>query len=501
MSSTLKRRSKREASKNARIKMDFLIDEEFADDDFSPKKSSSRTVKKFTKGSNLSAYKNLPNCISKPMLAVQPMLRIKEPETSLHQNSEINRREAFVKTNLIKNNLFMVKEPLKFRISSNGYEKITKHESEVSTVKRKVAEVSPFVDEQPLDLSMKKNTKANLNPMPLINHERSKSNQLKFSEEFGKEESKTTAEDDFKTKKLFVKKDKPQLDEMFKKEYKIDYLNKCFSCRKNFDSSERQKTTLTQSTDYLENNNKWVVKGKEYSQFAFVSAEEKYQQRVCYPAIERVSSNNICDVTTIKVNDCVLVRANNDEAPYVGKISAIWLDELNYIRLSLIWFYQKNQFTKPLRKKFKSKYDPFNPQQKIKCSKSACKTKFEKKQQLHCNLLKSSRKFELYLSTHSDCVYVSTVEEKCFVFSDYKQWLLKFNRAVANRRCKLNFQKRLNFGLNDKRKETCLFKEEHQYKEHNLFFYCRFYDIENNDIRHLHNNISKLKAKHLAICR
>lgn len=120
------------------------------------------------------------------MLAVQPMLRIKEPETSLHQNSEINRREAFVKTNLIKNNLFMVKEPLKFRISSNGYEKITKHESEVSTVKRKVAEVSPFVDEQPLDLSMKKNTKANLNPMPLINHERSKSNQLKFSEEFGK---------------------------------------------------------------------------------------------------------------------------------------------------------------------------------------------------------------------------------------------------------------------------------------------------------------------------
>ena len=33
MSSTLKRRSKREASKNARIKMDFLIEEEFADDD------------------------------------------------------------------------------------------------------------------------------------------------------------------------------------------------------------------------------------------------------------------------------------------------------------------------------------------------------------------------------------------------------------------------------------------------------------------------------------
>ena len=62
----------------------------------------------------------------------------------------------------------------------------------------------------------------------------------------------------------------------------------------------------------------------------------------------------------------------------------------------------------------------------------------------------------------------------------------KFNRAVANR-------------LNNNRLK--IKEEEHQYKEHNLFFYCRFYDIENNSIRPLHNNISKLKAKHLAICR
>ena len=42
----------------------------------------------------------------------------------------------------------------------------------------------------------------------------------------------------------------------------------------------------------------------------------------------------------IKVKDCVSVRVNNDEDPYVGKISAIWLDEQNYIRLSVIWFYR-----------------------------------------------------------------------------------------------------------------------------------------------------------------
>ena len=128
----------------------------------------------------------MPNRSSKPILAVQPMLRIKEPGMNLHPKTETNRHETFVKTNLIKNNLFLVKEPLKFRISSNSYEKITKHESEVSTVKRKIAEVSPFVEEQPLDLSIKKNTKADLNPMPLINHECSKSNQLKFFEELGK---------------------------------------------------------------------------------------------------------------------------------------------------------------------------------------------------------------------------------------------------------------------------------------------------------------------------
>ena len=90
----------------------------------------------------------------------------------------------------------------------------------------------------------------------------------------------------------------------------------------------------------------------------------------------------------------------------------------------VLFTFRKHQLEKPLRKKCKTVYDPFNPQQKVKHLKTACKTKLEKKQQLHCNLLRMSRKHELYLSLHSDCVYVSTVEEKCFVFSDYKQWLL-----------------------------------------------------------------------------
>ena len=46
------------------------------------------------------------------------------------------------------------------------------------------------------------------------------------------------------------------------------------------------------------------------------------------------------DFTMVNVSDCVSVKVNNDEDPNVGKISAIWLDEQNYIRLSVIWFYR-----------------------------------------------------------------------------------------------------------------------------------------------------------------
>ena len=70
--------------------------------------------------------------------------------------------------------------------------------------------------------------------------------------------------------------------------------------------------------------------------------EENYQQRKCYPAVMHSTSLN--DVTIIKVNDCVLFRMNNDEPTNVGKISSIWMDEKNYIRLSLFRFYRLVKF-------------------------------------------------------------------------------------------------------------------------------------------------------------
>ena len=72
----------------------------------------------------------------------------------------------------------------------------------------------------------------------------------------------------------------------------------------------------------------------------FYQTEEKYQLRKCYPAIKRVSPDNSDDVTILKVNDCVIVRADDEDIPFIGKISAIWSDELSYIRLSLFWFYR-----------------------------------------------------------------------------------------------------------------------------------------------------------------
>ena len=71
----------------------------------------------------------------------------------------------------------------------------------------------------------------------------------------------------------------------------------------------------------------------------FYQTEEKYQLQKCYPAIKRVSTD-IDDVTILKVNDCIIVRADDEDIPFIGKISAIWLDKLNYIRLSLFWFYR-----------------------------------------------------------------------------------------------------------------------------------------------------------------
>ena len=59
------------------------------------------------------------------------------------------------------------------------------------------------------------------------------------------------------------------------------------------------------------------------------------------------------------------------------------------------------------------------------CSRSDVnKYKEAKKQQLHCDLLELSRDYELFLSLSPECIRVSAVQEKCFVFSDYKQWLL-----------------------------------------------------------------------------
>ena len=74
--------------------------------------------------------------------------------------------------------------------------------------------------------------------------------------------------------------------------------------------------------------------------FLCFKAEKLYEQRKCYPAIERNNTHNVDDVTIVKVNDCVMFRTNNDETVNVGKIKSIWIDEQNSIRLSLFRFYR-----------------------------------------------------------------------------------------------------------------------------------------------------------------
>ena len=84
----------------------------------------------------------------------------------------------------------------------------------------------------------------------------------------------------------------------------------------------------------------YIILNKLITLLCILQTEENYQLHKCYPAIKRVSPDNFNDVTILKVNDCVIVRGDCDDIPFVGKISAIWFDELNYIRLSLFWFYR-----------------------------------------------------------------------------------------------------------------------------------------------------------------
>ena len=74
--------------------------------------------------------------------------------------------------------------------------------------------------------------------------------------------------------------------------------------------------------------------------FSCFKAEKLYEQRKCYPAIERNNTHNVDDVTIEKVNNCVMFRTNNDETVNVGKVISIWIDEQNSIRLSLFRFYR-----------------------------------------------------------------------------------------------------------------------------------------------------------------
>ena len=91
-------------------------------------------------------------------------------------------------------------------------------------------------------------------------------------------------------------------------------------------------------------------------------------------------------------------------------------------KLLILKKYRKCQL--PKLKRFKKIiYDPFNPHEKYnKCDVNLYKD--AKKQHLHCKLLELSRDYELYLSLSQESISVSAVQEKCFVFSNYKQWLL-----------------------------------------------------------------------------
>ena len=102
------------------------------------------------------------------------------------KNTEMKPNKNYSKSNFVTNDFFMVKPSLKFRISKRSFEKITKHETEMSTVKRKVAEVSPFIQKEPLDLRCEKISKINNYPKSSINHECSESTQREFSKEFEK---------------------------------------------------------------------------------------------------------------------------------------------------------------------------------------------------------------------------------------------------------------------------------------------------------------------------
>ena len=133
-----------------------------------------------------SAFKSSSKNATKLILAVQPMIRTKDPLTKTKEikSTEINQHKKYSDQNFGNQNFFM--DSLKFRISRNNYEKITKHETEVSAVKRKIAEIFPFIQEEPLDLRTKKNKKVDVYPKSLINYESPSSSHLQLTKKFRK---------------------------------------------------------------------------------------------------------------------------------------------------------------------------------------------------------------------------------------------------------------------------------------------------------------------------
>nr|XP_039248113.1 uncharacterized protein LOC120325988 [Styela clava] len=145
------------------------------------------------------------------------------------------------------------------------------------------------------------------------------------------------------------------------------------------------KARLKSNETVIENNG-WIWEGKPYEAPVYSVQSGKPVIRLCYPSMRRKCDGKSDEDDVVMVRDCVIMRADAGEQPYVAKVAALWSQPgTGTMMISLLWFYRP-EHTEDSRV-LSSRYNDS----------------------------------ELFASRHLDEISVACVEDKCFVLT-YNQY-------------------------------------------------------------------------------
>lgn len=161
---------------------------------------------------------------------------------------------------------------------------------------------------------------------------------------------------------------------------------KLFSYERKTPKQHKSTKSRLKSNESVVENNGWVWEGKPYDAPVYSVHAGKPVLRCCYPSMRRKSDTKLDEDDVVMVRDCVIMRADAGEQPYVAKVAALWSEPgTGTMMVSLLWFYrpEHTEDTKVLSSRYNES--------------------------------------ELFASRHLDEISVACVEDKCYVLT-YNQY-------------------------------------------------------------------------------